>query len=299
MTIPTFFIVGAEKCGTTALHRHLSRHPQIFMSEPKEPSFFLAEDHRYVTQDLGGMSHSPIRTLEEYESLFATAADAKEIGESSPCYIYSDVAPHRIKAKVPDARIIAILRNPMERAYSQFVFNQQLGWESHRLTFADALALEEERVEKNSMWAFHYTRRGMYSKQVGRYLDLFGNNRVRIVLYDDFVREPEKVLDEIYDFLGVDHITLENPRELHNVSGLPKSRLLHHITHTPNPLKSLLKSILPNKVRQQIQHQVRSRNLIKPPASPDDLAHLKDVFETDIHALDRIIEPNTSVWLDK
>ena len=166
VTLPNFLVIGAEKSGTTALHELLATHPQVFMSEPKEPSFFLSEDRRYLAQDLMGQPSPDIRTQSEYEEIFAAAPPAKVIGESSPCYLYSPEAAQLIKATIPGVRIVALLRNPAERAFSQFTFNQQRGWEPLTRTFKEALELEEERVQGDSMWAFHYTRRGMYARQL-------------------------------------------------------------------------------------------------------------------------------------
>ena len=299
MTLPTFLTVGAEKCGTTALHVHLSRHPQVFMSEPKEPSFFLSEDPRYTGQDMGDLQHEYIRTLEEYQAIFESVDGETAIGESSPCYLYSDVAPHKIKELIPDAKIIAILRNPVQRAYSQFVFNQQRGWEARKMTFSRALELEDERVEKGSMWAFHYTRRGKYSGQIKRYLDTFSSARVRVVLYDDFVKKPDSVLEDLYGFLGVGSVSLDNTRERHNVTGLPKSTLLHRLTNTSNPFKSILKSILPQGARQRVRRALSSWNSTKPPADPADLSRLGELFEADIRQLAELIEPDPLVWLGR
>jgi hypothetical protein len=299
VTLPTFLTVGAEKCGTTALHVHLSRHPQVFMSEPKEPSFFLAEDPRYVGQDMGDLKHEYIRTLAEYEAIFDSVTDENAIGESSPCYLYSDIVPDKIKGLIPDAKIIAILRNPVQRAYSQFVFNQQRGWESRKMTFARALELEDERFENGSMWAFHYTRRGKYSGQIKRYLDVFSTARVRVVLYDDFVKTPEVVLENLYEFLGVTSAALDNTRERHNVTGLPKSTLLHRLTNTSNPFKTILKRLLPKGARQRVRRALSSWNSTKPPADPDDLSRLENLFEADIRELAGIIDPDPLVWLNK
>jgi hypothetical protein len=178
------------------------------------------------------------------------------------------------------------------------VFNQQRGWESLDVTFAEALALEDERVEKGSMWAFHYIRRGSYAEQVERYLDVFGADQVRVILYDDFSKEPERVLSEIHEYVGVDPVAIDNARERHNVTGLPKNRLLHEILNKPNPLKSMVKRIVPKSARGRIMKPIRAWTSYKPKADPNEIAGLKNKFEADIRRLARSIKPDPTIWLN-
>jgi len=297
VTLPTFLIVGAEKCGTTALQVQLSQHPQVFMSNPKEPSYFLSFDPLYVSQKMGGLTHEYVHTAAEYEALFDGSEDKLARGEASPCYLYSEVAPGKIRELLPDAKILIILREPADRAYSQFVFNQQRGWEPRDRSFREALDREQQRVAENEMWAFHYTRRGRYYAQVKRYLDLFGSDQVRVWLYDDLNADPQKVLGEIHDFLGVERVALADPGKRENVTGLPRSALLQQLTQRPNGLKSLAKKLIPERGRKAVMRRLRAWNSVKPPPDYDQLAQLLLRFEDDIEQLAGLIRPDPRVWL--
>ena len=298
MTLPNFLVIGAEKSGTTALHELLATHPQVFMSEPKEPSFFLSEDRRYLAQDLLGQPHEYIRTQSEYEEIFAAAPPAKVIGESSPCYLYSPEAAQLIKATIPGVRIVALLRNPAERAFSQFTFNQQRGWEPLTRTFKEALELEEERVRADSMWAFHYTRRGMYAQQLAPYINAFGD-RVRVWAYDDFVEQPAHVLREICEFCEIEEITLEKPPARRNVTSLPRSGIIRQLLDRPNPIKAMARGLMPNRARSALGGMLRRMNAHRPAKDDEAIGSLMAVFEEDIRQLATTILPKAADWLSR
>ena len=296
MTLPNFLVIGAEKSGTTALHELLATHPQVFMSEPKEPSFFLSQDRRYLAQDLLGQPHADIRTQAEYERIFVAAAAAKAIGESSPCYLYSAEAAQLIKATIPDVRIVALLRNPAERAFSQFTFNKQRGWEPLSRTFREALELEEERVQGNSMWAFHYTRRGMYARQLAPYINAFAD-RVRVWAYDDFVEKPAHVLREICEFCEIEEIALAEPPARRNVTSLPRSGLMRQLLDRPNLIRAMARGLMPNRARSALGGMLRRMNTRRPARDDESVRSLIPVFEEDIRQLAATILPKAADWL--
>lgn len=298
MTLPNFLVIGAEKSGTTALHELLATHPQVFMSEPKEPSFFLSQDPRYLAQDLLGQQHGDIRTQAKYEEIFAAAPAAKAIGESSPCYLYSPEAAKLIRATIPGVRIVALLRNPAERAFSQFTFNQQRGWEPLARTFREALELEEERVQGNSMWAFHYTRRGMYARQLAPYLNAFGD-RVRVWAYDDFVEKPAHVLREICAFCEIEEIALAEPPARRNVTSLPRSGIVRQLLDRPNPIRAMARGLMPNRARSALGAMLRRMNARRPAKDDEAIRSLIPVFEEDIRQLAATILPKAADWLSR
>ncbi len=298
VTLPTFLVIGAEKAGTTALHAALDRHPRVFMSNPKEPSFFLSEDSRYLEQDLMGQPHGDIRTLAEYEALFAAAAPGQAIGESSPCYLYSPDAARFIKSLIPDVRIVVMLRDPAERAFSQFTFNQQRGWEPLSRTFQEALALEDERVRANSMWAFHYVNRGMYARQLAPYVETFGD-QLRAWAYDEFVKDPAKVLGEIHDFLGVERVDLEEPAQRKNVTSLPRLGIIRQLLDRPNPVKALVGRLIPTHFRRAMGARLRQWNSRRPERDDSSIASLRPRFVDDIEALASGLLPGARRWLER
>jgi len=299
MTLPTFITVGAEKCGTTALHAQLNNHPQIFMSNPKEPSYFASSDQKFINQEMRDLNHNYINNLEQYKSIFSEVNDEIAIGESSPCYLYSDSAAKMIKSVIPDVKIIIILRNPVLRAYSQFVFNQMRGWEARNIEFQSAIDIETSRIKNNSMWAFHYLARGMYFRQVEKYLEIFGDSNVKVILYDDYVERPDKTLDEIHSFIGVEKFNYTNSAEKHNVTRLSRVKFIETLINNQNKLALIIKKIIPNSVKGKISDIIQLLNSTKPKADPEYLLALEQHFCEDIKLLSTIIDKSPLIWLSK
>ena len=175
MTMPNFFIVGAQKAGTTSLYYYLKQHPQIYMSPRKEPHFFEGMHWDFYRP---GRMALPVTDLADYQALFEGVTDEKAIGEASASYLYSPKAPTLIKRSIPYARLIAILRNPADRAYSNFLHCVRAGRESI-VDFAEALRVEEGRIKGNWGPLWHYKQKGFYYAQVKRYLDTFGRDPVQ------------------------------------------------------------------------------------------------------------------------
>src|SRR5918994_968558 len=207
MTMPNFFIVGAQKAGTTSLYHYLNQHPQIYMSPVKEPFFF---DHEInskgdvVVRGFAGRRQAPrYANLEEYQALFRGVGGETAIGEASPLYIYAPGTPERIKEYVPEARSVALLRNPADRAYSAYLHALRIGVEP-LADFAQALREEEERIRNGWHYVFHYRNRGLYYEQIKRYYEVFGRESVGVWLYDDLKEDPARMVRSVFRFLGVE-----------------------------------------------------------------------------------------------
>jgi Sulfotransferase domain len=216
MSLPDFFILGAPKSGTTALHRALEPHPDLFMSPVKEPKFFLCDGP--PPRDGGpGDAHSYrewIWQRDAYERLFEKAPPRAMKGESTPLYLADPVALRRISEAVPDARLIAVLRDPVDRAYSNWAHLWADGLEMED-DFVAACALEEQRAEAGWAPFWRYKAIGLYGRQLDHLFSLFPRHQVHLIRYKWLVEDPRGTLDAICRFLGVkegvlDHIPPEN-----------------------------------------------------------------------------------------
>ncbi len=196
MRVPDLFIVGAPKCGTTALYTYLSQHPEVFMSRVKEPSFF------------GTDLRNPARpTSEQYLHLFAGARNEKRVGEASTSYLGSRRAAAEIKKFSPSSRIVIMLRNPVEAMYS--LHSQRLYQGTEDITdFETALGAEEERKRgrrlprrRGVVEGLFYREGAKYSQQVKTYLEAFGRENVHIIIFDDLKHTPAQVYGETLRFL--------------------------------------------------------------------------------------------------
>lgn len=185
--MPNFLVIGAGKGGTTALHRYLQQHPEIFMSRRKELRFFPFENQRPDYRGPGdALDVSTVTTtIDDYRAHFAAAEGYPARGEASPVYLYLPRSAERIKHYLPEVKLVAILRHPAERAYSQYLMMRK--WNGEKLNFTEALAAEDQRVADGWGHRWHYRRRGFYATQLKSYFDLFKREQLRIYLYEDYL----------------------------------------------------------------------------------------------------------------
>jgi hypothetical protein len=248
---PEFFIVGAFKAGTTALYEYLRAHPQIFMSVPKEPMYFgsdLTPRYRRMTEP-------------EYLALFKDVHADQRAGEASPWYLYSSAAPAEIKAFEPAARIVIMLRNPVDVMYSQhsqLVFNQR----EDLTDFAAALEAEPDRIAGRRIpadairpEALFYRKSVRFAEQVRRYLDVFGRDEIHFVVFDDLVADAAGVYRATLEFLDVDPNVPLDPT-VYNPNRTARSGRLQRAIFAPPPaLRGLF-----GRLRQvPLLHRVRDR----------------------------------------
>jgi len=292
VTMPNFFIVGAQKAGTTSLYHYLNQHPQVYMSPRKEPHFFEGMHSEFRRP---GRRSAPVSDLAEYQALFEGAKDERAIGEASASYLYSTRAPHLIKSSVPDAKVIAILRNPADRAYSNFLHCVQVGREPLR-SFDEALQAEEARMRDKWGPLWYYKQKGFYYAQVKRYFDTFGRDRVGVWLYEDLRDDTFGALGEVFRFLDIDDGFVPDASIEHNPSGIPRVGRLYtgvRALTARNPV--LVERVLPAKLRGY----VKSRIMARPPPFPPELREgLISAYKEDILKLQDLIGRDLSVWLD-
>ena len=297
--MPNFLVIGAAKSGTTSLYHYLAQHPDVFMSPVKEPNFFALEGEKPSFRAPGAderINRWSITDLEAYRKLFDGAAKEKAIGEASPLYLYSPKAPERIRHYAPEAKLIAVLRNPAERAYSSFLHLVRNGREP--LTdFVRALRAEEERIQSNWEWIWHYENMGFYHTQLKRYYETFERGQIRVYLYEDLKNDPIGMLRDVYGFLGVDDSFTPNTLSRYMVSGVPRSRALYAILRKPHPIKSVLKPLLPKGLRRRVLLNLQNRLLVKPPFPAEVRRNLTEAYREDVVKLQELIGRDLSAWL--
>jgi hypothetical protein len=297
MTMPNFLVIGAAKGGTTALHRYLKQHPQIFMSTPKELRFFPFENRRPDFRGPGDEADTAtmVTDIEDYRAHFAAGAGYPARGESSPLYLYFPQTAGRIRHHIPDAKLIAILRHPADRAYSQFLMKRRDGRE--RLGFGEALAAEGRRIADGWSHHWHYRQRGFYAAQLKPYFDLFDERQIRVYLYEDYVNDPDGFMRDIFRFLNVDDTFVPDMSVRHNESKIPRSRALQVFLTEPRLAKNVFKPLLPARWSRRIGDRLRRQNLVKPPPPPELRRQLTEVYREDIIRLQDMLRRDLSHWL--
>jgi len=220
---PNFIIIGAMKAATTSLYTYLKQHPDIFMTKVKEPMFFNNFNQITDFKVLGNKSKK-VNSLLDYFSMFSSVENESAIGEASPAYIYNEKAPYLIKEHLTDVKIIAILRQPTDRAYSNFLHTKRADRENVN-SFEQAINIEKERISDNWSPLYHYIQKGFYSVQLKRYYNLFPKENIKVYLFEDVVKNPKETLKDIFKFLNVDENIEIDVSKKSNVSGTPKGIL--------------------------------------------------------------------------
>lgn len=297
MNKPDFFIVGAPKCGTTSLYEYLRQHPEIFMpADRKEPNYFNTDLHAPVW---------PCPTFEQYLALFAPATNQKRIGEASVWYLYSSIAAQAIRQFNPSARIIIMLRNPVDMIYS--LHSELLyGLDESIADFRQALEAEEERKLKRikptgtlPVECLFYREIGRYSKQVQRYYEIFGRARVHVIIFDDLKEDPVTVYQKVLDFLDVSK-DFQPVFNIVNPNKMMRSLALHRLLFfSPQYVRRIVRIFLPEIVRWKTRMLLKRLNVKREKRAPMDSdlrKMLQSEFADDIKALSALVERDLSHW---
>jgi len=302
--LPNFLIIGAARAGTTSLYSYLKQHPQIFMSPRKEPRFFAFEGRMEQKGPFGSQPLPPYSIKwEEYIKLFDKVKDEKIIGEASTIYLYHPEAPKRIQRYLGDSvKMVAILRNPIERVISHYMYNLRRGAEPCT-TVEEAIEAEEVRIARGWAEFFHYKRMGLYGQQLQRYWNIFSPNNLRIFLYEDFQQDPMSVVKQVFDFLEIESSFIPDTSKVYNPSGNTRFSLLSFlIRQTPRPVKRLAKVLLPEGIRYKVIEWEMWRNVRptqKPQISPEIRKSLLEYYRQDILKLQELLDRDLSHWLQE
>lgn len=305
MTRPNFLIIGAGKAGTTSLANYLNQHPQVFLAG-FEPSLFALKgepaDFKGPTahRDINRWSVSDWDT---YLGLFDHAGISQAIGEKSPLYLIHPKAPERIQHHLPDVKLIAILRNPVERAYSAYTYLYGHGIEPIA-EFADALEAEEDRIRKNWEWMFHYKTAGYYSRQLNRYFDRFDETQIHISLYEDFKNDTVGVVQDLFRFLEVDHRFVPDISIQLMATYKPRSMMLHRLIFSPKTFRARLRDVLKllglfnsiNRLRDRLI--MKNAGTFRPDMDDGVRQRLVNMYRSDIVKLQSLIDRDLSGWLE-
>ena len=296
---PDFLIVGAAKAGTTSLFRYLGQHPQVFTPVVKEPNYFCRPQGLYARSD------------QEYAALFANRQPGQHAGEASVTYLFDEGAPMRIGELLGSPKILILLRNPADRAFSQWSFNFNRGEES--LAFDQALAAEPERMRSTAFhaachghpWFYFYFQTGCYATQVERYLRAFGRQQVRVYLFEKFVRDPATVCAQVYRFLNID-ADFTPSFEVHNRQATFRSGRLKRLLSTSRPawLEAGFR-ILPIAMRMRVfalsrkLYWANMKETSKNPYPPELRRELLNRYRPEIERLSKLLEMDLSFWWDE
>lgn len=301
MVKPNFLIVGAAKCGTTSLYEYLREHPEVFMPEWKEPCFFLSRPAYGL--------ESAIEKPEDYEALFSVVRNEKAIGEASPPYLYDQQSAKKIADYLgKDVKIIIILRNPIDMVYSLWGYIVAHGHES--LQFFDAIRVAVDRLRDegfkractiNKIWIYNYSYidRAKYSKQVKKFIQIFGREKVKVYIFEEFFSKPLESYSDVCEFLSISDDFYPDFKQ-HNPVFEYRSDLIHRICNERMAWKEPLKVIMPKPFRELVKRTLYNINRMAkklPELSLKDRRYILSLFQEDIAELEGVLGiPLKELW---
>lgn len=296
MTLPTFLVVGAYKSGTTALHDLLAAQPDVFVPDVKEPNFFAFDGRPDPANPAFGKA---VTDLAGYEALFADVGSATAWGEVSPEYLTNPEAAPRIAARVPEVRLVAILRNPIDRAFSDFSMYVRDGLESER-DFGRALDQQDARAARGDLTGF-YVSSGFYGRQLQHYLAHFDPAQLHTELFEDFLADRAASLAAILGHLGVDRPPVLPEAVRRNVSGRPTSALARLGWQVRRGAGPVVRRVVPDRLVAGLTDRVDrvlARGLETMTLDRDSWHRLADVYRDDIGLLAELLGRDLSRWLE-
>lgn len=283
VTAPDFIYIGAGKCGSTSLFSYLDQHPNIFMCPKKETFFFLPDSIRHNHERFGAICH-----LDEYLNLFQAAPSGACIGEISTTYYAYPASASLIRAQCPQVKLIAILRNPADRAFSAYQMFVRAGHE--KAPFKDLI---HSNVK--------YIQRGFYYRQLTPFFEEFEPAQIRVFLYEDLCQNPQGLMLELFSFLGVDTSFIPDMSRRGRVGGLPKNQAFNRVLTQKNWLRTVaassLKLVVPLKARQALRSALIRRNTKPVSLDAESRQQLAERYCDDILQLQTLINRDLSAWL--
>jgi hypothetical protein len=273
VTLPNFLIVGAPKAGTTSLYDYLRPHPEIFMPQIKATRFFCyrGQDNPY---------YYPVRTLSEYEALFDGVTTETAIGESTALYFDIDGTAERIHEVIPEVRIVVVIREPVQRAFSIYHMQQRDTAQHDGKGFLEAL-------EHN------YSLRKLYHEQLKPYYALFGRERIKVLMFEDLAENTLATVQDLFGFLGVGTDFVPDLK-ISNPGGIPKLKVLHDVL-IDTRLRAFSRRFVPTQL-VQVAKDIRSRNLRRHVMTEEEREKGYQIFEEDILRTEDLIGMDLSRW---
>ena len=299
MKRPNFFIVGAPKCATSSMYAYLGAHPDIFLSKDKEPHFFGTD----IT------TPRSVRDMDEYLALFNHVKHEKRIGEASVLYLYSERAANEIKAFCPSAKIIIMLRNPIDMMYSWYAERFYVGHEDIQ-DFESAIEAEIYRKQglltprpSYSINVFFYVEIAKFTNQVRRYFDTFGRENVQVIIFEDLKRDTEKIYKDTLQFLDVD-LSFKPEFTIVNANKQPRSNIVQRfLNYPPKVVQTIGKKMIPSYAgRRAIIGKLRHLNRKhrpRQPMSPDLRQRLLKEFRIEVEQLSNMLDRDLTFWINE
>jgi len=297
--LPNFLIVGAAKCGTSSLHNYLNQHPDIFMPTFTDDGLKVKEPRFLIKEKVKERLSKGIWNYEDYKSLFDNVTNEIAIGESTVLYLYyyNEAIKNIKKYLGENVKIIIMLRNPIDRAFSAYLFASRTPQENQ--IFKEALMNARKRFDKDDTLSpmILYKELGLYYKMVKAYMENFKD--VHIVLYDNFILQTDLEVRRVFDFLNITNTNDINTSKIINSGGKKwDSSFMKDLLMGEGGMKKILRFLLPKKARVNIKERLTNSFTSKADKINESIKkELLDYYQKDIHLLEKLISKDLSKWI--
>jgi len=309
--VPDFLVVGAVKAGTTSLHAYLDQHPEIYLSPIKETNFFSKADMQFAhfRKDYGfdiaidfdkylrqrplvekHIAHVP--DLRTYNALFEDAPKKALLGEVCNSYLICPSSAKAIRAHNSETKIIAVLRNPTERAFSQYLMNIKEGKTSEP-DFITEIKTDLALAKRGWGVSHQYHELGQYAQQLSRFFEAFPKEQIKVLFFDDLKNDSQSFFTDLFEFLGIPSIAIDTSVKL-NQAGKPRLGKLNFLL-TQLGVVSFLKGIFPRSIRQQLAKLVYTQKGL-PKLQYEERAYLLEYYRDEIVRLEALLNKNLDHW---
>ena len=289
------FILGVPKAGTTSIYHWLNSSGEVSMSKIKEPRYhcdFAKKD--FEGPGIDDFFDDYVVNHEQYAGLFASDTSFKIHGEASTDYFSSTTAAKNIKlAGYKNCKFIIILRNPVERAFSEYSHTVRDGLEEN--TFVESLKLEQNGFRNRYQPLFHHIRRGTYSESLNFYFEKFDRHDFFLMTYEDLKQNPQKSMDSICSFLEIGKVKIDS-NEKHNESGVARLKFLHNLESPNHYLHDFIKFLFPKAFISYFKFRVHKLNLRKVYMTRDEWNYAYNIFKEDIEKLELLLDKDLAHW---
>jgi len=275
---PNFFIVGASKSGTTSLYAYLERIPDIYMSPLKEPHFFHDKSFKLFSRSITDKS--------EYLKLFELKTRQIAIGEASTSYLQDPKSAKLIHEQIPDAKIIIILRDPCQRIFSGYLMFKSEG--RMKMSFHKLITTQPSWLES-----------GLYYSQVKRFIDTFGPKQVKILIFEEFIKDPKAVIKEILKFLQVDNELPENFEKIYNPYSAPRGKISQKIVSSKK-ISKISDQLIPKSLKWKLKEKIILKKQKRPDITNEESIILENYYREDVKKLQNLLKRNLPwKWIEK
>ena len=277
---PNFFIVGGAKCGTTNISYYLNSHPKIFFSELNEPYYFCKWD---VPEDYS--RNSMITNIKKYLDLFKNVKDETVVGEASSPYLSCPHAASEIKKAFPNSKILISIRNPIERAHSAYFSYQFM--KPNEQNFFQMIKAHEELINKKIFYIDSILESGFYTKSINRFQEIFGEKNVKIIIFEDYIKNTTENLNSILNFLGIqDKIEFEEQSK--GSYRVPKNLLSKTLLNNKK-FRKISTILIPTVMRQKLGDKYFLKQEKKPQMLENERNYLKELYKNEVTDLEKFL----------